>query len=83
MKLKYGEKAKLCYMDTGSFIVYIKAQDICVDISKVVETRFNTSEYELKRPLLTGKNKKSYLINERLIGWENNGRVCCNETKSI
>ena len=24
VKLKYGEKAKLCYMDTDSFIVYIK-----------------------------------------------------------
>ena len=24
VKPKYGEKAKLCYMDTDSFIVYIK-----------------------------------------------------------
>ena len=24
----YGEKAKLCYMDTGSFIVHVKAADI-------------------------------------------------------
>ena len=28
VKLKYGEKAKLCYMDTDSFIVYIKGDDI-------------------------------------------------------
>ena len=25
---KYKEKAKLCYMDTCSFIVYIKTEDI-------------------------------------------------------
>ena len=24
LKPKYGEKVKLCYMDTNSFIVYIK-----------------------------------------------------------
>ena len=24
VKPKYGENAKLCYMDTGSFIIYIK-----------------------------------------------------------
>ena len=28
VKLKYGEKAKLCYIDTDSFIVYIKTKDI-------------------------------------------------------
>ena len=32
MKPKYGEKAKLCYMDTHSFIVYIKTEHIYVDI---------------------------------------------------
>ena len=28
VKPKYGEKAKLCYMDTDGFIVYIKTDDI-------------------------------------------------------
>ena len=28
IKLKYGEKVKLCYMDTDSFIAYIKTDDI-------------------------------------------------------
>ena len=57
-KLKHGEKAKLCYMDTDSFIVYIKTDDIYKDIAEDVETRFDTSNYKLKRPLPKGKNKK-------------------------
>ena len=44
MKLKYGEKAKLCYMDTDSFKDYIKTEDIYVDIAKDVETRFDSSD---------------------------------------
>ena len=40
VKLKYSEKAKLCYVDTGyGFIVYIKTDDIYKDITKDVETR--------------------------------------------
>ena len=58
VKPKYGEKAKLCYMDTDSFIVYIKTDDIYKDIAEDVETRFDTSNYELDRPLPKGKNKK-------------------------
>ena len=42
LKPKYGEKAKLCYMDTDSFIFYIKTEDIYTDIAKDVETRFDT-----------------------------------------
>ena len=33
IKPKYGDKAKLCFMDTDSFIVYIKANDIYKDIA--------------------------------------------------
>ena len=38
-------------MDTDSFIVYIKTDVIYKDIAKDVETRFDTSNYELERPL--------------------------------
>ena len=58
IKPKYGEKSKLCYVDTDSFIVYIKTEGIYVNIVKDVETRFDTSNYELDRLLPKGKNKK-------------------------
>ena len=45
-------------MDIDSFIVYIKTENIYVDIKKDVETRFDTSSYELDRPLPKGENKK-------------------------
>ena len=41
VKPKYEEKAKLCYMDTDVFTVYIKTGDIYLDISKDIETRFD------------------------------------------
>ena len=58
VKSKYSEKIKLCYMDTGSVIVYIKTDDIYKDIAEDVETRFDTSNYELDRPLRKEKIKK-------------------------
>ena len=42
VKLKYGENAKLCYMDTDSFIVHVKTDDIYKNIAEDVETRFGT-----------------------------------------
>ena len=54
VKPKYGENAKLYYIYTDSF-VFIK--HIYKDIAEHVETRFNTSNYELDRPLPKGKYK--------------------------
>ena len=54
------EKEQLCYMDTESFIVFIKMDDIYKDIAEDYETRFDTSNYELDRLLPKGKNKKGY-----------------------
>ena len=51
-------------MDTDSFIAYIKTDVIYKNIAENVDTRFDTSNYELDRPLPKGKNKKVI----RLIG---------------
>ena len=51
---KYGEKSKLCYIDTYSFIVYIKTDNIYKNVAEDVETRFDTSTYELNRLLPEG-----------------------------
>ena len=58
MKPKYGNNLKLCYMDTDSFIRNIKTEDFYQDIANDVEKRSDTSNYEVNRPLPTGKNKK-------------------------
>ena len=58
MKPKYGDNVKLCNTDTDSFIMNIKAEDFYEDIANGVEKRFDTSNYEVDRPLPMGKNKK-------------------------
>ena len=45
-------------MDTDSFIVHVKTGDIYKDIAEDVETRFDTSNFEIYRPLPKGKHKK-------------------------
>ena len=47
VKKKYGDMVKLCYMDTDSLIMNIKTKE-----------RFDTSNYDVDRPLPKGKNKK-------------------------
>ena len=49
-KLKYQQNTKLCYMDTGSFIIQIKTEDVYEDITDDVEKRFDTSNYGVDRP---------------------------------
>ena len=58
VKSKYIENANFCYMDTGTFIVYVKTDDIYKKISEDVETRLDTSNFEINVPLPTGRNKK-------------------------
>ena len=60
IKPKYGDRAKLCYTDTDSFVIYIKTEDFYEDIANDVEIWFDTSNYveNDERPLPIGKNKK-------------------------
>ena len=46
MKPKYGDDVKLCYTDTDSFIINIKAKDFYKDIADGVDKKFDTSNYE-------------------------------------
>ena len=45
VKPKYSENARLCHMDTDSFMVHVKTDDIYKDIAEGVETRFGTSKF--------------------------------------
>ena len=58
MKQKCDNNIKLCYMDTDSFIMNIKRNDFYEDIASDIENKFDTSNYEINRPLLMGRNKK-------------------------
>ena len=60
IKPKYDDKARLCCMDTDSFVMNIKAEDFYKYIADDVERWFDTSNYDKKdkRPFPIGKNKK-------------------------
>ena len=60
IKAKYGERAKLCYTDTDSFVIHIITADFNKDIANDVDRWFDTSNYDEddKRSLPIGKNKK-------------------------
>ena len=60
IKRKFKDKAKLCYMDTDSFVINIFTEDFFKDISIDVEKQFGTSNYDKndKKPLQIAVNKK-------------------------
>ena len=57
---KYSDNAKLCYMDTDSFIFTIKTDDFYKDIDNDIDNWFDASNVnkEDNRPLKVGVNKK-------------------------
>ena len=82
VKPNYGEKAELCYMDTDSFIVYIKTDNFYKNIAEDVETRSDTSSYELDRPLLKGKSKKVITLMKDKLGGKVMAKLVGLRTKS-
>ena len=59
IKPKYQNKAKLCYMNTDSFIIQIKTKDFYEDVANDAEKWFDTSNYDEtdKRPLSQVRTK--------------------------
>ena len=45
---KYGNRARLCYMDTDSFVIYLKTEDFYKEIANDVGRWFDTSNYDEK-----------------------------------
>ena len=70
MKPKYGNDVKLCYIYTDSFVMNIKTNDFYKDISSDVDNKFDTSNYEVNRPLPMGKNKKVISLMKDELGGE-------------
>ena len=60
IKPKYGDKARLCYMDTDSFIIHVEIEDFYKDIASDIDKWYDTSGYDEndKGPLPIAKNKK-------------------------
>ena len=60
IKPKYGDKAKLLFTDTDSFLYELQTEDFYKDISGDVKDRFDTSNYPEGHPseIPTGINKK-------------------------
>ena len=71
IKPKYGGNARLCYMDTDSFVIHIKTEDFYKDIAADVKRWFDTSNYDEadKRPLPTGENENVIgMFKDELVG---------------
>ena len=57
IKPKYGEKAKVYFVDTEGFIVHLKRNDIYKDIAEDIQTRFDSSNSKLDWPLTKVKQQ--------------------------
>ena len=55
---KYGENAKLCYIDTDSFIVQVKTDDIYKDIAYLLKQNLTLQIFKETEHYLKEKNKK-------------------------
>ena len=68
IKPKYQNNEKLCYMDTDIIITHIKTEDIFKDFADDVEKIFDTSNYEVDRPLPKGMNKRMIELMKNELG---------------
>ena len=76
IKPKYGDKEKLCYMDTDSFVIHIFQKDIFEDIANDVERCWSNYDKNDKRSLPIGMNKKVICLFKDELGGKNMKEFC-------
>ena len=64
LKPTYGDKIRLCYTDTDSFVMHIKTDDFYKNISVDVDKWFDTSNFNKNDKRLV--KTKRYLVNLRM-----------------
>ena len=71
IKPKYDDRGKLCYLDTDSFVIHIKAEDFYEDITDGLEKWFDTSNYsrdDNRLLLIAWNEKKIGFFRDELVG---------------
>ena len=83
-KPKHADNAKLCYMDTDSFVIHVKTNDFFHDISNDINLWFDISNYitKLPRPLPIAKNKKVLGKFKDELGGQIISELCCLKAKT-
>ena len=69
VKRKLDENAKLCCIDTYSFIVHVEISNIYKDNAGDVEAMFDTWNCERDRPLPKGKKEVIGIMTDKLGGY--------------
>ena len=82
IRVKYGDRAKLCYTDTDSFVIHIITEDFFEDISGDAERWFDTSNYVA---LSINDNKRIQTFDKAAIFPQETPtvKVCGNEMLSV
>ena len=63
IKPKYGDREKLCYMDTDSYVIHIITEDVYEDIANDVERWLDISNYDENKTGKTASNRYEQKIN--------------------
>ena len=58
IKPSHQDNAKLCYMNTDSFIIHIKTGDFYQNIANDVEKQFDRSNYDKHDKIFSNRNKQ-------------------------
>ena len=67
LKVKYGEKARLCYTDTDSLLVEIETKNINADLIEMAD-QFDFSDYPVDHPVRQAVGEEKILANTKVPG---------------